>query len=64
MSPVVKPGKPHYLDLHSFSGGSDLRQGLKRWTHYYNKERGHSFLDDRTPDEVYYDLPHPFTEAA
>jgi len=26
--------------------------------------RAHSSLDDRTPDEVYYDLPHPFNQAA
>jgi putative transposase len=41
-----------------------LRQGLGRWLDYYNHERGHSALDGRTPDEVYYGLPHPFAEAA
>jgi len=56
--------KHHYLYLHSFNSGSELRQGLSRWGHYYNQERGHSSLDDRTPDEVYYDLPLPFAEAA
>jgi putative transposase len=56
--------KHHYLYLYSFYGGSDLRQGLTRWIHYYNQERGHSSLDDRTPDEVYYGLPNPFAEAA
>ncbi len=56
--------KHHYLYLHSFDGGSDLRQGLSRWIRYYNQERGHSSLDDRTPDEAYYGLPHPFAEAA
>jgi len=56
--------KHHYLYLHSFDGGSDLRKGLRRWVHYYNQERGHSSLDDRTPDEVYYDIPLPFAEAA
>lgn len=56
--------KHHYLYLHSFGCGSDLRQGLTEWVRYYNQERGHSSLDDRTPDEVYCGLPHPFAEAA
>jgi len=56
--------KHHYLYLHSFDGGSDLRKGLSHWVRYYNQERGHSSLDDLTPDEVYYELPHPFAEAA
>ena len=56
--------KHHYLYLHSFDGGSDLRKGLRRWVHYYNQERGNSSLDDRTQDEVYYDIPLPFAEAA
>jgi putative transposase len=56
--------KYNYLYLHSFKDGSQLRNGLKEWIRYYNRERGHSSLDDRTPDEVYYGLPHPFAEAA
>jgi putative transposase len=56
--------KHHYLYLHSFSCGSDLRRGLTEWIDFYNHGRGHSSLDDRTPDEVYYGLPHPFAEAA
>lgn len=56
--------KHHYLYLHSFSCGSQLRHGLSHWIGFYNEQRGHSSLDDRTPDEVYYGLPHPFAEAA
>lgn len=56
--------KHHYLYLHSFESGSELRNGLNDWVHYYNKERGHSSLDDLTPDEVYYGLPYPLAEAA
>lgn len=56
--------KYHYLYLHSFETGSQLRRGLSHWIQYYNEERGHSSLDDRTPDEVHYGLPHPFAEAA
>ena len=50
--------------MHSFSGGSELRQGLTEWISFYNHARGHSALDDRTPGEVYYGLPYPFAEAA
>jgi putative transposase len=56
--------KHHYLYLHSFSSGSQLRQGLSEWIDFYNQQRGHSSLDDHTPDEVYYGLPLPFAEAA
>ena len=38
--------------------------GLRYWFNFYNKERFHQSLDNLTPDEVYYDLPHPFAEAA
>jgi putative transposase len=56
--------KHQFIYLHAFDTGKALRQGLGRWLDYYNHERGHSALDDRTPDEVYYGLPHPFAEAA
>ena len=56
--------KYHYLYLRSFDNGRALRKGLEGWVRYYNQERGHSSLDDRTPDEVYYGIPHPFAEAA
>ena len=56
--------KYQYIYLHSFATGKALRKGLAQWIQYYNFERGHSSLDDRTPDEVYYGLPHPFAEAA
>ncbi len=56
--------KHQYIYLHSFDTGKALRRGLAQWVVYYNSERGHSSLDDKTPDEVYYGLPHPFAEAA
>jgi len=49
---------------HSFTCGSDLRQGIDNYAHYYKQKHGNSSLDDQTPDEVYYILPHPFAEAA
>jgi putative transposase len=56
--------KYHYLYLFSFDNGSELRQGLQRWFRFYNQDRSHQALDDMTPDEVYFGLPHPFAEAA
>jgi len=56
--------KYHYLYLHTFDNGTQLRGGLNEWFKHYNQERSHQALDNLTPDEVYYDLPHPFAEAA
>ena len=42
----------------------ELRQGLDQWFGFYNAERSHQALDNLTPDEVYFELPHPFAEAA
>ena len=56
--------KHQFIYLHSFDNGKSLRRGLGKWIQYYNLVRGHSSLDDKTPDEVYYGLPHPFAEAA
>lgn len=56
--------KYNYIYLHSFGNGADLREGLRGWSSNYNQERFHQGLDNLTPDEVYYDLPRPFMEAA
>jgi putative transposase len=56
--------KYQYLYLRSFDNGSQLRQGLTRWFRFNNQERSHQSLDDRTPDEVYFNIPHPLAEAA
>ena len=56
--------KYQYLYLHAFENGLALRRGLAEWIDRYNYDRGHSVLDDKTPDEVYYGLPHPFEQAA
>ncbi len=56
--------KYQYLYLHSFDNGSALRCGLAGWINHYNCDRGHSALDDRTPDEVYFGIAHPFSRAA
>jgi putative transposase len=56
--------KYQYLYLWSFTNGTELRQGLSQWFEFYNAERSHQALDNLTPDEVYFALPHPFAEAA
>ena len=56
--------KYHYLYLRSFDNGTELRQGLGTWFDFYNSERSHQALDNLTPDEVYFGLPHPYAEAA
>jgi len=56
--------KYHYLYLYTFDNGRQLRDGLNEWFRFYNQKRSHQALDNLTPDEVYYDLPHPFAEAA
>ena len=56
--------KYHYIYLHAFDSGSELRQGLRQWVDFYNQNRPHQALDNLTPDEVYYNLPHPLAMAA
>ncbi|MBE9485880.1 MAG: transposase [Chloroflexi bacterium] len=37
-----------------YETGSEVRQGIDRWIKYYNEQRPHSKLDDKTPDEAYW----------
>jgi putative transposase len=43
--------------LHAFETGSEVRKGIDKWIRRYNEERPHSSLDDKTPDEAYWNLP-------
>jgi putative transposase len=54
----------HYIYLHIFDNGAQLRAGLRDWFKHYNHERFHQGLDDMTPNEVYYGLSHPLAKAA
>jgi putative transposase len=45
--------------LHAFETGNEVRQGLKHWIDFYNSRRPHSSLDDKTPDEAYWQKPRP-----
>jgi putative transposase len=56
--------KYHYVYLHAFENGTELRCGLTRWFEFYNADRSHQGLNSLTPDEVYFGLPHPFAWAA
>jgi putative transposase len=56
--------KYQYIYLWSFDNGAELRKGLGRWFNFYNSERSHQSLDNKTPDEVYFNLPHPLVKAA
>ena len=48
--------KYQYLYLHAFNDGVELRRGLDDWFRFYNQDRFHQSLDDKTPDEVYNEL--------
>lgn len=39
--------------LHAFETGSEAREGIGRWIEHYNRERPHSSLGGRTPEEAY-----------
>ena len=47
--------------LNAFETGSEARQGISRWINRYNSQRPHSSLDDRTPDEAYWQNRGPAT---
>jgi len=45
--------------LNAFETGSEARQEIGHWIDRYNTQRPHSSLDDRTPDEAYWQKPRP-----
>lgn len=51
--------KYQYLYLHAFNDGVELRRGLGNWFRFYNQDRFHQSLDDKTPDEIYYKRVFP-----
>jgi putative transposase len=56
--------KHQYVYLHAFDTVAQLRTGLKQWFAFYNFERFHQGLDNRTPDEVYFGLNEQVASAA
>jgi len=48
--------------LHAFETGGEAKAGIERWVTFYNEHRPHSRLDDRTPDEAYFQKPRGIPE--
>jgi len=46
--------KYEHLYTREFNNLKEVRRSLNIWFKWYNQERFHQSLDDRTPDEVYY----------
>jgi len=55
----VRQGLKHWIEFYNTRRRSEVRQGLKHWIEFYNTRRPHSSLDDRTPDEAYWQKPRP-----
>jgi putative transposase len=47
--------KYDHIYLNPAENGIACRAGIATYLRYYNEERPHSSLNDRTPDEVYYE---------
>lgn len=43
--------------LQAFESGSQAKEKIGQWIKYYNTQRAHSAFGEKTPFEVYYDLP-------
>jgi putative transposase len=41
--------------LHAYDSVKDARHGLEKYFMFYNQKRPHTALDDKTPDEFYFD---------
>ena len=49
--------------LRAYETVGEARSSIGRYLDFYNGRRPHSSLDDRTPDQAYFDLP-PLRAAA
>jgi putative transposase len=49
--------------LHAYDSVAEVRQSIGRYLEFYNGRRPHSTLDQRTPDQVYFDW-RPLRTAA
>jgi putative transposase len=50
--------------LHAYDSVNDAKRGLEKYFRLYNQERPHSSLDDKTPDEFYFDNLPALLKAA
>lgn len=52
--------KYEHVYLYDHATVADLQAGLDRYFDFYNHRRFHQSLDDRTPAEVYFDIPFQY----
>ena len=50
--------------LHAYDCVSDAKRGLEKYFAFYNQRRPHTALDDKTPDEFYFDNLPALPKAA
>lgn len=50
--------------LHAYDCVSHAKKGLDNYFRFYNRGRPHTALDDKTPDEVYFDNRPALLKAA
>ena len=50
--------------LHAYDSVSDAKNGLGKYLTWYNQNRPHTALDDKTPDEFYFDNLPSLLKAA
>ena len=48
--------KYEYIYLNPANGGIELYEGVKKYIQFYNQNRRHTSIDDKTPDEFYYQM--------
>jgi hypothetical protein len=50
-----KSVKSEEVYLHAYDSVCDAKQGLEKYFMFYNQNRPHTVLDDKTPNELYFD---------
>jgi putative transposase len=48
--------KYEYLYLNSPENGRQLKEGTRKWMNFYNQERFHQMLDNKTPNQAYMEV--------
>jgi len=48
----------------NYDSVSDAKRGLEKYFRFYNQNRPHTALDDKTPDEFYFDNLPAMQKAA
>ena len=50
--------------LHAYDSVTEAKRGLEKYFTFYNQRRPHTALDDKTPDEFYFDNLPTLLKAA